>query len=263
MKTNQSDQKAGAPSAENPLRRERFWEAVVAGANAGVLAALLAAMLVQASGRPLFGTWNAAGFFLCFLAIAACVVSIIFFLRRFDFKTLLRNAKDAKLAGVLDRGSFFPQLQQEMRRAGRYHYPLTLCLLDLDDFNQISRLNGKYYADEVLLKFAAITLSHIRTSDILCRVGRDEFWVLLAHTDLTQAEKFLYRLYLQIQERLDVSYSAGITSYRPGETREEFLHRSEEALTRAKQEGQRKTRCVICKDDSLVVMNFDFGRIAE
>ena len=263
MKPNQQQKPSVTPPAQNPLRRERLWEAVAAGANAGVFAALLAAVLVQAAGRPLFGTWNAASFFLCFLAMAACVISIVFFLRRFDFKTLLRNAKDAKLAGVLDKGAFFPQLQQEMRRAGRYHFPLTLCLLDLDDFQQIGRLNGKYYADEVLQKFAAITLGHIRTSDVICRVGRDEFWVLLAHTDLTQAEKFLYRLYLQIQERLDVSYSAGITSYRPGESREEFLHRSEEALGRAKQEGQRKTRCIICKDDSRVVMNFDFGRIAE
>lgn len=188
-------------------------------------------------------------------------LSLALFLKPLGFFQLRRRVAYDKLTAILDRGSFNEKLSAEIRRAARYHFPLTVCLLDIDDFEEMNRKNGKYYGDEILQKFAQIALSHIRSSDLVGRSGRDEFLILLSHTDLNQAEKFLYRLYLQIQERLDHSFSAGITSYRPGEASQDMLKRSEQALERAKQEGQRKTRCLICKDDSRVVMNFDFGKM--
>lgn len=189
------------------------------------------------------------------------LVSLAIFLKPLGFFQLRKRVAYDKLTAILDRGSFNEKLGVEIRRAARYHFPLTLCLLDVDDFEELNKKNGKYYGDEILQKFAQIALGHIRSSDLVGRAGRDEFLILLSHTDLNQAEKFLYRLYLQIQERLDHSFSAGITSYRPGESAQDMLKRSEQALERAQQEGQRKTRCLICKDDSRVVMNFDFGKM--
>lgn len=189
------------------------------------------------------------------------ILSIALFLKPLGFFTLRKRVAYDKLTSILDRSSFNEKLNVEIRRAARYHFPLTVCLLDVDDFEELNRKNGKYYGDEILQKFAQISLGHVRSSDLVGRAGRDEFLILLSHTDLNQTEKFLYRLYLQIQERLDLSFSAGITSYRPGESSQEMLRRTEQALERAQQEGQRKTRCLICKDDSRVVMNFDFGKL--
>ena len=189
------------------------------------------------------------------------LLSLVLFLKPLGFFQLRKRVAYDKLTAILDRGSFNEKLSAEIRRAARYRFPLTVCLLDVDDFEELNKKNGKYYGDEILQKFAQIALSHIRSSDLVGRAGHDEFLILLSHTDLNQAEKFLYRLYLQIQERLDHSFSAGITSYRPGESAQDMLKRSEQALERAQQEGQRKTRCLICKDDSRVVMNFDFGKM--
>ena len=189
------------------------------------------------------------------------LVSLVLFLKPLGFFQIRKRVAYDKLTSILDRGSFNEKLGTEIRRAARYHFPLTVCLLEVDDFEELNKKNGKYYGDEILQKFAQIALSHIRSSDLVGRAGHDEFLILLSHTDLNQAEKFLYRLYLQIQERLDHSFSAGITSYRPGESAQDMLKRSEQALERAQQEGQRKTRCLICKDDSRVVMNFDFGKM--
>ncbi len=241
-----------------PLKIEKKFERISTGIHAGSLAALVLTAAALAFGTRIEPAvlWTLIGLF-----AVASLLSLFIALRPDGFWRLRQRVAYDKLTAVLDRASFTDKLHAEIRRAGRYHFPLTVCLLDVDDFEELNRKNGKYYGDEVLQKFAQISLGHIRSSDFLGRAGRDEFLILLSHTDLTQAEKFLYRLYLQIQERLDLSFSAGITSYRPGESGQEMLRRSEQALERAQQEGQRKTRCLICKDDSRVVMNFDFGKM--
>jgi diguanylate cyclase (GGDEF)-like protein len=221
-----------------------------------VLVAAIAA--VSLAGKPLAPV--IIGLVLGYFTLTS-FLALVLFLKPLGFFQLRKRVAYDKLTSILDRGSFNEKLGAEIRRAARYHFPLTVCLLDVDDFEELIRKNGKYYGDEILQKFAQIALGHIRSSDLVGRAGRDEFLILLSHTDLNQAEKFLYRLYLQIQERLDHSFSAGITSYRPGESSQDMLKRSEQALERAQQEGQRKTRCLICKDDSRVVMNFDFGKM--
>ena len=246
--------------AKHPFTLEKVMLRVSTGLHFAGLLALAAGGGVFAWTRSSQMAWWVLLAAMVFLALAS-LASLFLTGRQNGFWRLRRQAAYDKLTAVLDRGSFSDKLHIEARRAGRYHFPLTVCLLDVDDFQELNKKNGKYYADEILQKFAQITLGHIRASDLLGRAGRDEFFVLLAHTDLTQAEKFLYRLYLQMQERLDISFSAGITSYRPGESAQDIMRRCEQALERAKQEGQRKTRCLICKDDSRVVMNFDFGKM--
>ncbi len=245
----------------HPFPLDKTLTRVSAGLHFSGLLALLAEALFYAFGgsdkvdsRVL---WVAVGV----LALGS-FLSLFLAGKQRGFWRLRRQVAYDKLTAVMDRGSFSDALHTEARRAGRYHFPLTICLLDVDDFQELNKKNGKYYADEILQKLAQITLGHIRTSDVLGRASRDEFFVLLAHTDLNQAERFLYRLYLQMQERLDISFSVGVTSYRPGESAHEMMRRCEQALERAKEEGQRKTRCLICKDDSRVVMNFDFGKIS-
>lgn len=194
------------------------------------------------------------------LFAVAQVLSMIALNIRFTFWKARKKIRYDSLTCALDAPSFHEKLEEEIRRAGRYQYPATLCVLDIDNFKTINKENGRYYADELLQRFAEITVSHVRSSDFVGRVQKDDFMVLLSHTDLAQAEKFLYRLLLQAQERLDISFSVGLTAYRQGETRADFISRAHAALERAQQEGKKKTRCVICKDDSRVVMNFDFGR---
>lgn len=245
------------PRQVKPPKVSKKLETAATSLHVAALSAFASAGILAVAGWtfPLAVLWGLGGLF-----ALASLVTLSSFLRTFRFPQLRQRVAYDKLTSVLDRPSFLDKLQLEIRRAARYHFPLTVCLLDVDDFEDLNKRNGKYYGDEILQKFAQIGLGHIRSSDMMGRAGRDEFFVLLSHTDLTQAEKFLYRLYLQIQERLDMSFSAGITSYRPGESAQEMLRRTEQALERAQQEGQRKTRCLICKDDSRVVMNFDFGK---
>lgn len=160
------------------------------------------------------------------------------------------------LTNAFNRACFEDILQEEMRRSGRYHFPLTLCVIDLDNFKSYNDSFGHGRGDELLKRFARHVLGAIRSTDCFARYGGDEFCILLPHTDTVRAEKFLSRLLINVQEWVDTSFSAGVTSFRTGETKAQFVMRADLALYQAKKEGKNRIRCVIGKDDSPVVLNF-------
>lgn len=160
------------------------------------------------------------------------------------------------LTGALSPSGFQEAIDREIRSAGRYHYPVTLCLIDLDGFRSYNETFGHEKGNQLLKHFGLFLRGTVRFTDSVSRYEKDEFLALLPHTDLVQAEKFLSRLQLLGHERIDISFSAGVTSYRAGESPSQFLERSKIALQQARREGTKKIRCVIGNDDSHVVVSF-------
>lgn len=185
-----------------------------------------------------------------------CIQFLITSRLRRKWVELERQSTYDGLTKIFNRTCFEEILQEEVRRAGRYHFPLTLCLVDLDNFKSFNDSYGHARGDQILQRFAHLSLGTIRSTDCIARYGGDEFCILLPHTDLVRAEKFLARLLLQVQEWIDTTFSAGVTSYRAGESRSEFLTRADLALYQAKKEGKNRIRCVIDKDDAHVVLSF-------
>lgn len=157
---------------------------------------------------------------------------------------------------VYDEESFYEVLKREMRRAGRYHLSMSLCFVCLDEFETLCRRRGREYGNKTLDKFSELVIGIIRASDYFSHLGGNEFAIILCHTDLLNAESFLYRLLLNTQERMDLSFSAGLTTYRVGENPGDFIRRSRQALKQARQEGSRRIHCAIGKDDSQVIKTF-------
>lgn len=193
---------------------------------------------------------------LIFLLFINCVQFLITMRLRRKWLELEKRSTYDGLTKIFNRTCFEEILQEEVRRAGRYHFPLSLCLVDLDNFKSVNDTYGHARGDEILKRFARVAMGTIRSTDCVARYGGDEFCILLPHTDLVRTEKFLSRLLFQIQEWADVSFSAGITSYRAGENKSEFLARADLALYQAKREGKNRIRCMIDKDDSHVVLSF-------
>ena len=168
-------------------------------------------------------------------------------------RALESDIHDDGLAPVYDQDSIYEIMRREMRRAGRYHLPLSISFMAIDHFDEMIRKNGRKFRHQLIQKFSNLTVEVIRSSDYVAHLGGNRFAVLLCHTDLMHAENFVYRLLVQSQERLELSFSTGLTDYRTGESAGEFIKRAQQALKQAHEEGSEKTRCAIGKDDNLVI----------
>jgi len=108
---------------------------------------------------------------------------------------LERNFVKDVITGLYNHTYFREFLVQKLREAIRYEYPLTLILFDLDNFNDFNKEFGYDVGNELLSQLAEIVRLNIRQSDILARIGGDEFAVVLPYTGIPHsrlvAEKIL------------------------------------------------------------------------
>src|SRR6476661_5710909 len=147
------------------------------------------------------------------------------------------------LTGLHNRRYFHETLARECARAHRYTRNLALIVFDLDDFKEINDRIGHLAGDTVLAEAAERVRDVVRTADIACRVGGDEFAVILPESSLDDADQ----LYRRIQAALSarpigqagrLSFSAGVAELKPEDDPTVFFERADEALYRAKERGK-------------------------
>jgi diguanylate cyclase (GGDEF)-like protein len=147
------------------------------------------------------------------------------------------------LTGLHNRRYFHETLEREVSRARRYRRPLSLVVLDLDDFKAVNDRIGHLAGDDVLAEIGERMLGVVRTADIACRIGGEEFAVLLPESGLSDAEQLYERLANAVAARPvadagDLSLSGGITHLHPDDSPTSFFERADEALYRAKAAGK-------------------------
>lgn len=130
--------------------------------------------------------------------------------------------------------------------------PLALALLDLDNFKRINDTHGHQAGDEVLRRVASRLLSTVRGDDAICRLGGDEFLVLMADTDAATASRVAERIRRAITDTpvptrdgpLSVSVSVGCTIRPPRDATavEALLERADKALMESKAGGRNRVR---------------------
>jgi diguanylate cyclase (GGDEF)-like protein len=150
------------------------------------------------------------------------------------------------LTGLHNRRFFHETLAREVARAQRYHRRLGLIVLDLDDFKAINDRVGHLAGDAVLAETAARILSVVRTAEIPCRVGGDEFGIVLPESTREDAEQLAGRIARAIGARPigaagTLSLSAGVAELRAGDRPNDLFERADEALYRAKELGKART----------------------
>lgn len=132
--------------------------------------------------------------------------------------------------------------------------PLTLALLDLDNFKRINDTFGHQTGDEVLRRVASRLLSAVRNDDAICRMGGDEFLVLMADTDAAVAARAAERIRHAINDTpiqtregtLTMSLSVGYTVRQPRDATpvEKLLERADSALMKSKAAGRNRVHMV-------------------
>lgn len=165
-------------------------------------------------------------------------------------ENMLERAIVDGLTGLYDHDTLITLLGKELERARRHSEDIGLLMLDLDDFKQINDEYGHQKGDEVLVRTAEIMRETVRTMDIPCRYGGEEFAVILPETDIRASIQSAERLLESVRagfERdagLTVSIGAACFPEHAG-TVEALIGVADEALYRAKQEG--KNRIVAAK----------------
>lgn len=160
------------------------------------------------------------------------------------------TARTDSLTGLFNRRCFDAELPVFMERARAIDGGLAVIAIDLDHFKPVNDSVGHAGGDAVLKGVGAILRGQIRRSDLPCRTGGDEFIVLLA--DLTDAQARARAEALRVaigtmphpgtEHGLRITTTMGGTMYRPGEPKEDFLRRADEALYAAKRAGRNRLR---------------------
>ncbi len=117
------------------------------------------------------------------------------------------------LTGLLNRRAFLNRFKYESDRANRTQNPYSIAILDLDHFKNINDNFGHQAGDEVLLAFSQIMISHLRTTDIACRWGGEEFLILFPDTNQAEANIPLTRIreFTEVSEDLSDETSVKLT----------------------------------------------------
>ncbi|MBI5630810.1 MAG: diguanylate cyclase [Elusimicrobia bacterium] len=146
------------------------------------------------------------------------------------------------LTALYNQRYFQEQLSQEVRRARRQGYQLSLILMDLDGFKKVNDEKGHLEGDRLLKSFSAILLGHIRREmDTAYRYGGDEFVILLPGLGKELAEKVAQRIADAAAQKKDpcpVFFSFGVTTLAKSENPLEFLNKADRRMFQMK--AQRK-----------------------
>lgn len=152
-----------------------------------------------------------------------------------------------QLTGLYNLRQFYTQLKVEIERVNRYYYPLSVLIVDVDDFKKINEKYGRYEGEKAIRRIAGIVKSQIRQVDSAYRYGGEEFAVILPDTEndeaLNVAERirdgFDMRNFSPLMdERLVLTVSIGIVQYYPKEDMIAFLRRADKSLYMAKAQGR-------------------------
>jgi len=180
------------------------------------------------------------------------------------------------LTRIYNRQKFNEELWREISRFRRTRAPLSLIMVDFDDFKQINDRYGHLQGDRVLVEAASLIREEIRVTDVFARWGGEEFVLLLPSTSLVQAVELAGRLHRRIgglriesarilpgdesdpesgpeatgeaplPERIPISCSCGIAMMCDNDTGETLIRRADKMLYAAKTEG--KNRIVAERD---------------
>lgn len=154
------------------------------------------------------------------------------------------------LTGAYNRRYFVKACANEFKRSKRYDLDLSLILLDIDWFKSINDNYGHLVGDEVLVKLAQICNKLKRTEDTFCRVGGEEFVIILPHTNTENAIKLANRiaayqkenpLHGNFEGEIQITFSIGVSSLKQSdENYEAIFSRADDAMYESKDTGRNK-----------------------
>lgn len=172
-------------------------------------------------------------------------------LRKEAESKLRKLATTDGLTGLFNRQYFMEQSRQEVERSRRYERPLSLMMIDADNFKSINDQYGHHVGDLVLQSFGIIGQSIFRSNDLFGRIGGEEFAALLPETDINQARNVAERFIEAVRDQtiefneinLSFTVSIGIAMFtREMQTLKDLMRKADTALYIAKESGKNRVQ---------------------
>lgn len=156
--------------------------------------------------------------------------------------------REDQLTGALNRRGLDETIERELKRADRSRTAVSVALLDIDNFKQLNDSIGHQAGDRALKHLTQVIKETLRPADSVGRYGGEEFLIVLPDTDLKAAIEALQRLqrdltkkfFLHNNERILVTFSAGVALRGENEDAEDLVGRADKAMYKAKQTGKNR-----------------------
>ncbi|MCH9849820.1 MAG: GGDEF domain-containing protein [Betaproteobacteria bacterium] len=169
-------------------------------------------------------------------------------------------ASEDYLTGTLNRRGMEEALEREFSRADRHHTALCIAMMDIDHFKKINDALGHSTGDEALAHFAKVIKNVKRATDVLARYGGEEFIIILPNTEQEDAIKVIERVqrkltkefFMHSDERVVITFSAGVAQRIGEETPDEIIPRGDAALYAAKNVGRNRVMAASTQQSALI-----------
>ncbi|WP_035384153.1 GGDEF domain-containing protein [Ferriphaselus sp. R-1] len=156
--------------------------------------------------------------------------------------------REDQLTGALNRRGLDEIMEREYKRADRNPAPISIALLDVDNFKRLNDTLGHQAGDQALIHLATVIKDALRPSDSVGRYGGEEFIIVLPDTALEEGIATISRLqreltkryFMHNNERQLITFSAGIALRGDGETADDTIARADKAMYLAKQTGKNR-----------------------
>lgn len=171
--------------------------------------------------------------------------------RGLEYEDLFERASSDALTGLANRRVFDERIRAMMDSAKRYKHPLTMLSMDLDRFKEINDNLGHQIGDKVLKSVADVLAAAVRSTDLLVRMGGDEFLIILDNTDKNNAQILAERLVKKVDD-LDVwadettklGVSIGLAQLKKEEDLRAWMERTDDILYHAKAQGRARVAVI-------------------
>jgi diguanylate cyclase len=183
-----------------------------------------------------------------------------------ELERLSAQVRHDGLTGALNRQGLDEAFVRELSSVRRKDAPLSVAMLDIDNFKRLNDARGHETGDVALQHLVAVTKENLRPQDTLARYGGEEFVILLPETELEQGMEVMTRLQRELskrfflarpkqgakpesgeaagaaseQDKIFITFSAGVAQLTADETAEQALHRADQAMYLAKRAGKNR-----------------------
>ena len=178
-----------------------------------------------------------------FLFISSAGLLILVF-KTVRFELEYHVGKDP-LTGLNNRRVFNKELVRKVDSSKRYGNPLSLLYIDIDHFKEVNDQHGHACGDKILKELAKLVASNIRKVDIFCRIGGEEFAIIVPDTDLSHCLQLAKKLLNETAQhsfahQINITASIGICAYDKTMNLQDFINSADNAMYKAKHGGRNR-----------------------